>query len=225
VDPARDGWNLYGYVGGNPVNYTDPTGLITGSQLADQIDSALSEYDAVAAAAYTDGSASGVALTTLSGSGADFLAGLGDVLRLGDGIAAAILEEDLTPLQRLGGVFQDLMRGVTIASPATGRTFKGPGKGASKPPGVPSKPRVNKLGPDPGAQGAHTRFKRGPDGKVQGYTEFDAQGNSVKRFRGSGRQHGGQEPPLILEPKPGKGPGSPLKVPRTPKPEELPSGY
>ncbi|MCP3994806.1 MAG: hypothetical protein GY722_07055, partial [bacterium] len=25
-DPARDGWNLYAYVGNNPVNYTDPTG-------------------------------------------------------------------------------------------------------------------------------------------------------------------------------------------------------
>ncbi len=27
VDPARDGWNLYGYVGGNPVNAVDPDGL------------------------------------------------------------------------------------------------------------------------------------------------------------------------------------------------------
>gem|GEM_PF-4651656 len=28
VDPARDGWNLYGYVGANPMNYTDPTGYL-----------------------------------------------------------------------------------------------------------------------------------------------------------------------------------------------------
>ncbi len=28
VDPARDGWNLYGYVGGNPINRADPTGLV-----------------------------------------------------------------------------------------------------------------------------------------------------------------------------------------------------
>jgi len=27
VDPARDGWNLYGYVRGNPVNAVDPDGL------------------------------------------------------------------------------------------------------------------------------------------------------------------------------------------------------
>ncbi len=27
-DPARDGWNLYGYVGGNPVNAVDPDGRV-----------------------------------------------------------------------------------------------------------------------------------------------------------------------------------------------------
>ncbi|MEM7052410.1 MAG: RHS repeat-associated core domain-containing protein [Acidobacteriota bacterium] len=27
VDPARDGWNLYGYANGNPIRYSDPTGL------------------------------------------------------------------------------------------------------------------------------------------------------------------------------------------------------
>lgn len=79
--------------------------------------------------------------------------------------------------------------------------------------------------PDPNAEGPHTVFKRDNTSRVQGYTEFDAQGNPVKRFRGTGGPHGGQEPPLILEPKPGKGPGSPPKVPRAPKPDELPKGY
>gem|GEM_PF-3203187 len=91
---------------------------------------------------------------------------------------------------------------------------------------TPSKARVNKLGPDPNALGAHTRFKRDPStGRVSGYTSFDAHGNPVIRFRGSGRPHGGIEPPHILQPKPGKGPGAPLKVPRLPRPDELPRGY
>jgi hypothetical protein len=47
----------------------------------------------------------------------------------------------------------------------------------------------------------------------------------VKRFRGEGGPHGGQEPPFVLEPKPGKGPGSPPTVPRPPRPNELPPGY
>ncbi len=89
-----------------------------------------------------------------------------------------------------------------------------------------TKPRTNKLGPDPKAEGPHTQFKRDPKtGKVTGYTEFDGAGNPVKRFRGEGKPHGGTEPPFILEPKAGKGPGSPPKVPRTPRPDELPKGY
>jgi RHS repeat-associated protein len=84
--------------------------------------------------------------------------------------------------------------------------------------------RTNKVQPHPDAEGAHTGYKT-DGGKVTGYTEFDADGNPRKRFRGTGRPHGGQEPPLILEPEPGKGPGSPPKVPRAPRPEELPRGY
>jgi hypothetical protein len=86
--------------------------------------------------------------------------------------------------------------------------------------------RVNKVGPHPEAQGPHTSFKLDPTtGKVTGYTEFDAAGNPVKRFRGEGMPHGGAEPPFVLEPKRGKGPGSPPKVPRSPRPDELPKGY
>ncbi len=90
-----------------------------------------------------------------------------------------------------------------------------------------AKSKVNKLGPDPKANGIpHTRFKTDPmSGKVTGYTEFDANGNPVKRFRGQGKQHGGKEPPFVLKPKSGKGAGSPLKVPHDPSPLELPLGY
>lgn len=88
-----------------------------------------------------------------------------------------------------------------------------------------AKPSVKKLGPDPAAEGAHTRFKREPGGRVYGYTEFDAYGNPVRRFRGTGGEHGGMKPPLVLRAKPGKGPGSRLKVPYKPEAWELPRGY
>lgn len=89
-----------------------------------------------------------------------------------------------------------------------------------------SKQRTKKLKPDPKAEGRpHTRFKTDAKGKVTGYTEFDAAGNPVKRFRGQGKPHGGTDPPFILESKPGKGPGAPLKVPRKPRSDELPRGY
>lgn len=84
--------------------------------------------------------------------------------------------------------------------------------------------RVNKL--EPVTAAPHTVFKRDPQtDRVTGYAEFDAAGNPVKRFRGEGRAHGGLQPPLIVEPKPGKGPGSPPKVPRPPQLDELPRGY
>jgi len=88
--------------------------------------------------------------------------------------------------------------------------------------------RTNKLGPNTKeASGVpHTQFKTDPQtGRVTGYTTYDAAGNPVKRFRGEGKPHGGTEPPFILEPKPGKGPGSPPKVPRPPRPDEVPKGY
>jgi RHS repeat-associated protein len=81
---------------------------------------------------------------------------------------------------------------------------------------------VNKVQPLPNA-GPHTGFKRDPEtGKITGYTEFDAAGNAIRRFRGTGKPHGGVDPPLILEPAPGKGPGAPLNRARPAEPGEIP---
>jgi RHS repeat-associated protein len=86
-------------------------------------------------------------------------------------------------------------------------------------PPAPINTKVNKVGPVPGAVGPHSVPKRDGQGRVKNYTEFNKSGNPVKRFRRDGRPHGGKNPPYILEPKRGKGPGSPPKVPRTPRPE------
>ena len=89
--------------------------------------------------------------------------------------------------------------------------------GMCPPPG-----RFNKVRPVVGA-GPNTGFKRDPlTGRITGYTEFDAAGNAVKRFRAEGKPHGQVSPPLILEPKPNKGPGAPLKVSRPANPDEIP---
>ena len=83
--------------------------------------------------------------------------------------------------------------------------------------------RTHKVAPDPNAAGAHTAFKRDPrTGNVSGYTEFDAEGNPVKRFRAEGKSHGGVEPPLILERQRGKGPGAPLNRARPANADEIP---
>ena len=106
------------------------------------------------------------------------------------------------------------------AREAAEKAAKGGGKCAAA-----NGPRIHKVQAVEGA-GPHTGFKRDPQtGRVTGYTEFDAAGNPVKRFRGEGGPHGGQEPPCVLEPKPGKGPGTPPKVPRPPRLDELPPGY
>ena len=70
-------------------------------------------------------------------------------------------------------------------------------------------PRRERPAAAPGSRGAHTMFKRGSrGGRVTGYTEFDALGRPTRRFRGEGRPHGEADPPFILEPRAGKGPGA-----------------
>lgn len=82
--------------------------------------------------------------------------------------------------------------------------------------------RGNVVQPDPNAQGDHSVAKRGPNGKVTGYSTFDKYGNEKKVFRPSGKTHGGVEPPLVKEPASGKGPGSPAVRARPARPEVIP---
>ena len=57
-----------------------------------------------------------------------------------------------------------------------------------------------------------------------GYTEFDAAGRAVKRYRGTGKPHGKTEPPITYERKPGKGQNADPKWGRPSLPHEIPGG-
>lgn len=63
----------------------------------------------------------------------------------------------------------------------------------------------NKLGPDPSAEGAHSTFKRGPDGEVTGHAEFQPNPQNptgfdqTKRVDVTGKAHGGVDTPHVHE--------------------------
>jgi hypothetical protein len=109
---------------------------------------------------------------------------------------------------------------VSAAKPATGRL----GQLRQRLADETGAARVFRVQGDPEALGPHSVFKRDPFGRVNGYTTYGADGRAVKRFRGTGRPHGGMEPPIVYELRPGKVGGRPV-VPREPEPWELPSGY
>ena len=120
----------------------------------------------------------------------------------------------------------DWLRPKIMPSPAPTTTQPATGAPPSQqsqplPPPPPSQQaKVNKVKPAPGASGPHSVAKRDPrTGKVTGYTEYDAKGNPVKRFRPDGKPHGGVKPPLVVEPK--KPGGRPNRA-RPAKPEEIP---
>jgi hypothetical protein len=45
------------------------------------------------------------------------------------------------------------------------------------------------------------------------YTEYDENGRPVKRFRGTGKTHGGVEPPLVIDPEGNASPAEPGEIP------------
>lgn len=89
------------------------------------------------------------------------------------------------------------------------------------------------LKPDTAAVGPHTVFKRDESGRVSGYITFDKNPHyprnagfvKKKRFRGSGREHNGFEPPYVRERPTSANPGANLGEPRTPEGWEQPGGY
>lgn len=87
----------------------------------------------------------------------------------------------------------------------------------------------NDLQPDPAADGyPHSTWERDSSGQIVKYATWGVGGILgplyvlYKLYRAFGRPHGGQDPPLVREPAPGKGPGSPSNRARPPEPWETP---
>ena len=208
--PRVDG-NAFSYAGGNPVMSVDPLGLDSmGGILGGQYSSPSSAQSM------------GNAFAAFGGWLGDLLHGPIDIPvpthQAGGGWQGTVEWAEWNAKFTVSWLAAEALAGAWAA----GKLGDG---GVCRPATKGPKPKVKKHGPDPAAEGSHTVYKSGANGNVNGYTEFDAAGNAVKRFRGTGKPHGGKSPPFILEKKLGKGPGAPLKVPREPLPWELPYGY
>ncbi|NND60926.1 MAG: RHS repeat-associated core domain-containing protein [Gammaproteobacteria bacterium] len=124
---------------------------------------------------------------------------------------------------------EDMVIGAFVAT-KTGQAIKGLLSGKKVVPiGAGSKRNPNKLTPDDRAEGPHSTFRRGEDGRVTNYETYDrnpktGKFGAEKRYRGEGKPHGGVEPPTVYDRPPGKGPGARPNVPRPAEPWEIPGG-
>ncbi len=88
----------------------------------------------------------------------------------------------------------------------------------------------NIFKPLPDVAGPYTMFRVDPNtGIIQNYQTYElnpytGQYVPTLRFRGAGMPHAGVDPPLVLEPAPGKGLGSIPNTARPALPSEIPGG-
>ena len=211
ADPQS--WNLYSYTRNNPLNYVDPDGrALFLIPIAQQYGPRLLQLVGRTGRGLWRGAKP--YLTRAYNATTRFFNS-----QFGQEVTKATVEATVEGATDSGTTPRQASDAEVDTNPTEGAPASG--EAETKP-----RRRVNKSKADPNAEGhPHSVFRTDAKGKVTNYTEFDASGKPVKRFRGTGRLHGGQKPPLIYQPKPGKGPGSPPKRARPPREEELPEGY
>ena len=209
ADPQS--WNLYSYTRNNPLRYVDPDGRTLRRLLMYYVATGPGQRTLVRGAQRYGRIVKSYGTRAYNAATRFFNS------QFGQEATQTVVETTAKAATDSGSIPPEASEGRNDANPTEGAP-------ASGEPETKPRRRVNKL--KAGDGGPHSRFKTDPKtGKVTGYTEMDAAGKPVKRFRGTGRQHGGQDPPFIYEPKRGKGPGSPLKRVRPPREDELPEGY
>jgi len=230
IDPRYDlyrGWTPYHYTLNNPLIYTDPTGECilqlpcpkalaagitkTRSQINEVVGGAVDDYvDYANSFDLSQGSEWGRLVADqvplISYSGQDGLTFDNPI----QGASDAVAEVQTAGVNFIEGDADTKAKVIIGAVVALAQYGLSKGK------------KVNKVGPNQDASGPHTSFKVDADGNISGYTTFDGSGNATKRFRNSGKPHGGVEAPLVYEQKPGKGSNAPLSRARSAEPDEIP---
>ena len=206
--------NLYRYVNNSPTNGSDPSGKQPGSSPEEEILNRRLPGEIISA---KDTNRISVDYGTRQIGSVNSDSAINQAIDIGLKLPEdIIIDARDRAIDRLtGGISDEVGKGLGVIN---GNGLPYPGKFPNA--------RVKKLEPVLNTPYPHTVFKSDPKtGIIKGYVEFDSAGRIVKRFRGVGNSHGGINPPIVYESKPGKGPGSPVNWGRVPKRDELPKGY
>jgi uncharacterized protein RhaS with RHS repeats len=164
VDPGRDGWNLYAYVGNNPVSSIDPDGRERAQILLDQdikrfLAGEISEEQYIQNLAARGSGA--ITVASLFVPGPEDVALAGFIATKVGGRLAGVASRALGKASgSIGKGLRRLFGKADDAAEAAANTAKSGGRGS------------NNLKPDSNAQGPHSTFKRDGDGNLTNHAEW-----------------------------------------------------